>query len=131
MPAADALTFALAPCHAEAAALIAPPRIHRHRYHGVLAPNAPVRAQVRALARQAPAPRPAAAPVPRAPERSSPAHILWAVLLARSYVLLPLRCALCGSEMGITAFVTDEPAIHCILTYLGEPAAAPEVAPAR
>jgi hypothetical protein len=26
------------------AALIAPPRIHRHRYHGVLAPNSPLRA---------------------------------------------------------------------------------------
>ena len=33
------------------AALIPPPRIHRHRYHGVLAPNAPLRAQVTALAR--------------------------------------------------------------------------------
>jgi hypothetical protein len=28
------------------AALIPPPRLHRHRYHGVLAPNAPWRAQV-------------------------------------------------------------------------------------
>jgi hypothetical protein len=28
------------------AALIPPPRIHRHRYHGVLAPNAPQRAQL-------------------------------------------------------------------------------------
>jgi hypothetical protein len=27
---------------AEAPALIPPPRIHRHRYHGVLAPNAPL-----------------------------------------------------------------------------------------
>ena len=25
------------------AALIPPPRVHRHRYHGVLAPNAPLR----------------------------------------------------------------------------------------
>ena len=31
------------------AALIPPPRIHRHRYHGVLAPNSPQRAQVTAL----------------------------------------------------------------------------------
>jgi hypothetical protein len=31
----------------------------------------------------------------------------------------------------IIAFVTDRPAIHCILTYLGEPTAAPEAAPAR
>jgi hypothetical protein len=31
----------------------------------------------------------------------------------------------------IIAFVTDRPAIHCILRYLGEPTAPPEVAPAR
>ena len=36
------------------AALISPPRIHRHRYHGVLAPNSPQRAQVTALAREPP-----------------------------------------------------------------------------
>ncbi len=33
--------------------------------------------------------------------------------------------------MRILAFVTDRPAIHCILTYLGEPTAPPEVAAAR
>ncbi len=31
------------------AALIPPPRLHRHRYHGVLAPNAPQRAQLTAV----------------------------------------------------------------------------------
>ena len=33
------------------AALIPPPRRHRHRYYGVLAPNAPLRAQVHACRR--------------------------------------------------------------------------------
>jgi hypothetical protein len=32
------------------AALVPPPRVHRHRYYGVLAPNAPLRAAVIALA---------------------------------------------------------------------------------
>jgi hypothetical protein len=32
------------------AALVPPPRVHRHRYYGVLAPNAPLRAAVTALA---------------------------------------------------------------------------------
>ena len=32
------------------AALVSPPRAHRHRYRGVLAPKAPVRAAVTALA---------------------------------------------------------------------------------
>jgi len=31
------------------ALFIPPPRRHRHRYHGVFAPNAPLRAQVTAL----------------------------------------------------------------------------------
>lgn len=43
------------------AALVPPPCVHRHRYYGVLAPNAPLRAAVTALA---PVPVPvAAAPV--------------------------------------------------------------------
>jgi hypothetical protein len=45
------------------AALIPPPRVHRHRYHGVLAPNAPWRAQVTAGA-AAQAPSAAAACLP-------------------------------------------------------------------
>ena len=61
------------------AALIPPPRLHRHRYHGVLAPNSPLRAQVTALARQP------TAPARRCPSRAaparSPARYLWALLL--------------------------------------------------
>jgi hypothetical protein len=34
-------------------------------------------------------------------------------------------------SVHIIAFVTERPAIHSILSYLGEPTAAPEVAPAR
>jgi hypothetical protein len=79
------------------AALIPPPRIHRHRYHGVLAPNAPLRPQVTAWAHPPNPQLPAVAPVQ--PPARSPAHYLWAVLLARIYEILPLRCALCGSEM--------------------------------
>jgi hypothetical protein len=41
------------------------------------------------------------------------------------------RCALCGSEMRIIAFVIERSAIHSILTCLGEPTTPPEVAPAR
>ena len=42
------------------AALAPPPRVQRHRYYGVLAPNAPLRAAVTALA-PVPVPAPAAA----------------------------------------------------------------------
>jgi hypothetical protein len=94
------------------AALIPPPRLHRHRYHGVLAPNSPLPAQVVALARQPPPPIPnAAASHARA---RSPARYLWAVLLARIYEILPLRCGLCGAHMRIIAFVIDAPAVDYI-----------------
>jgi hypothetical protein len=41
------------------AAPVPPPRVHRHRYFGVLAPNAPLRAAVTALAPQRPLMTPA------------------------------------------------------------------------
>ena len=53
-PAPDGRTLlALSPLEllAALARLILPPRIHRHRYHGVLAPNAALRARVVALGR--------------------------------------------------------------------------------
>jgi hypothetical protein len=56
---------------------------------------------------------------------------VWALLLARIYEVFPLRCALCGAQMRIIAFITDAPARHSILTSLGEPTTPPEVAPAR
>jgi hypothetical protein len=112
------------------AGLIPPPRLHRHRYHGVLAPNAPQRAQVSALARQPAPPLPKLADASPAPARS-PARYLWAVLLARILEILPLRCALCGAQMRLIAFVTDPPAVKSILTHLGEPTTPPQVARAR
>ena len=45
----------------------------------------------------------------------------------RRYPPLPAQ----GGEVRIIAFVTERPAIHCILDCLGEPTAPPEVAPAR
>jgi len=100
----------------------------------VLAPNAPQRAQVIALARQppsAPPPAPNAVQASHAPALRSPARYLWAVLLARIYEIFPLRCGLCGGQMRLIAFVTDLLAVKTILGYLGEPTTPPEVARAR
>ena len=58
------------------AALVPPPPVHRHRYYGVLAPNAPLRAAVTALA-PAPVPAPAAGTPDAAPHRAA-ARYLWA-----------------------------------------------------
>ena len=52
------------------AALVPPPRVHRHRYYGVLAPNAPLRAAVTALA-PVPVPAPAAGTSAAAPHRAA------------------------------------------------------------
>ena len=111
----------------------APPRAHRHRYYGVLAPDAPLRAAVTALA-------PVAVPTPPAPPPDPPtaepaparaARYAWALLLARIYEVFPLVCPLCGAEMRIIAFITDASVIRDILVHLGEPIAPPRVAPAR
>ena len=91
------------------AALVPPPRIHRHRYFGVLAPNSPLRAAVTALALAAathPAARPHPAPAAEPAHRRA-ARYAWALLFARIYAVFPLRCPLCGAEMRIIAFITD------------------------
>jgi len=109
------------------AALVPPPRVHRHRYFGVLAPNSPLRAAVTALA-------PLAAPTPPTPPPEPPgtepahrrvARYAWALLLARIYAVFPLRCPRCGAEMRIVAFIADPSTIRDILVHLGEPPRTP------
>ena len=113
------------------AALIPPPRLHRHRYHGVLAPNAPQRAQVTRTGAPAPAALPNAADASHAPAHS-PARYLWALLLARIYEILPLRCALCGARDAHHRLRhRRRRRSNTILAHLGEPTTPPEVAPAR
>jgi len=74
------------------AKLIPQPRRHRHRYHGVFAPNAPLRAQVTALLDDSPADAPptsAAAPGPAEPSTRPPHAYLWAMLIARISATAP------------------------------------------
>ena len=73
------------------ASLIRPPRKHRHRYFGVLAPNSPWRAQVaaqagRKLGAGSNAPRPKTVrAVSGCGLARHPARCLWAQLLGRIY----------------------------------------------
>ena len=124
------------------AALIPPPRQHRHRYYGVLAPNSPLRAAVTALAQPAGAdtvaaatPRPARAPPPAAATAEllhrQAARSAWALLLARIYEAFPLICPRCGGELRIIAFITAALVVQKILAHLGEPTSAPRLAKAR
>ena len=136
------------------AALVPPPRTHRHRYFGVLAPNSPLRAAVTALATPAqPAKQvvvqaepattgegaPGVAPLDHAspstpepaPPKRSPAHYLWAVLIARIYEVFPLLCPLCGGQIRLIAFITEGTQIRRILDHIGVDSEPPHISPAR
>jgi hypothetical protein len=135
--------------------LVTPPRIHKHRYCGVLAPNARLRRAVTATAGPAgatlqllqearqkmgiPDPEPADQTpqvsevnpdAPRSAVKRAAARC-WALLLARIFECLPLVCPRCGEPMRIIAFVLDPPVIERILTHIGEPTEAPPLGPAR
>ncbi len=118
------------------AALIPPPRRHRHRYYGVLAPNSPWRSEVTALAaapgsaETATDNAKASAETEETPVRQA-ARFLWAMLLARIYEVFPLTCPKCGGMMKIIAFINEGDAVREILAHLGEPVDPPRIAPAR
>jgi hypothetical protein len=133
------------------AALVPPPRTHRHRYFGVLAPNSPLRAAVTAMAPApeqpttaqaeptatcggADGPEPMGNPIAPTPEPAPPkraAHFLWAVLIARIYEVFPLLCPLCGGQMRLIAFITEGTQIRKILDHIGVDSEPPHISPAR
>ncbi|MEY3123987.1 MAG: hypothetical protein RLZZ573_507 [Pseudomonadota bacterium] len=154
-PRTDELTLTPLELIDRIAALVPPPRIHRHRYFGVLAPNSPLRAAVTALT-AAPAqvttvqmqpdtksadrgdsthgPRALDNPIAPAAEPAPikrPAHYLWAVLIARIYEVFPLVCPICGGQMRIIAFITHRADIRQILDHIGEESEPPRITPAR
>ena len=122
------------------ARLIPPPRIHRHRYHGLLGPNARLRSAVVALGRpvvENDAPGPPHRTEGRAggagvePRPSPASRIPWARLLARIYEVLPLLCPACGGEMRVLSFLTDPAVVQAILLHFDLPHRPPPVTPAR
>ena len=120
-----------------AAALIPPPRKHRHRYFGVLAPNSPWRALVaanagRKLGAGSKAPRPKTVRTDFGATRAGhPARYLWAQLLARIYGVFALKCSGCGGRVRLVGFITEPATVRQILEHVGEPTSAPAIAPAR
>jgi len=107
------------------AALVPRPRLHLLRYHGVLAPNAGLRAAI----------------VPGPPEKpgvpavghahGAPARMGWARLLKRVFDIDLERCPQCGGDLKIIAAIEEPAVIVKILTHLGLPARAPPRLPAR
>ena len=65
------------------------------------------------------------------PPKRSPAHYLWAVLIARIYEVFPLLCPMSGGQMRLIAFITEGAQIKRILEHIGEACEPPHIAPAR
>jgi hypothetical protein len=132
--------------------ILPPPRIHRHRYHGVFAPNAPLRPLVTARAQEdnalaaqvtglnglppaeseVPSPTPEAQlPTAETPDIPPSRPSRWAALLARIYEVFPLICPTCQTPLTFIAFITEPEPITRILAHIGEPTSPPLIHPAR
>ncbi len=98
------------------AAFIPLPRRHRRHYHGVFAPNAPLRKMVRACAkRESFNPTCTRSTV----EKTRRASLEWAEMIKRIYEIDPLQCSKCGKNIKIIGFVTHQAEINRILKRIG------------
>ena len=113
------------------AALVPRPRLHLIRFHGVLAPNAKLRALVvpQESEQHTQAAPPAEGEATCAHRR--PARLSWAKLLKRVFEIDIEHCPNCGGQLKIIAAILELPVIEKILTHLGLHARAPPRAPAR
>lgn len=103
------------------------PRRHRHHFHGVFAPNSPLRAQVAANAQKRLTDTPRV--LQETTEKIKKASQTWAQLISRIYEVDPLTCTGCGRKIKITAFVTHPEQIRRILKGIGWPVEIPEFDP--
>jgi Putative transposase len=109
------------------AAFIPSPRRHRHHYHGIFAPNAPLRSVIATAAIQTP--KMLVPPeLQQTANQVTKASLNWAKLIARIYEVNPLLCV-CGKELKIIAIVTNQIKIRQILMGIGWPAEAPAFDP--
>ena len=111
------------------AALVPRPRLHLIRFHGVLAPNAKLRALVVPHEPVPHAALPAECEATCAHRRL--VRLSWAKLLKRVFDLDLEHCPNCGGQLNIIAAILEQPVIEKILTHLGLQARAPPRAPAR
>jgi len=105
------------------AALVPRPRLHRIRFHGVLAAHAKLRSEI--------VPSPAEQAADHAHAHGAAARMRWARLLKRVFAIDVERCPQCGGRLKIIAAIEEPALIAMILTHLGLPARAPPRAPAR
>jgi hypothetical protein len=114
--------------------LVPPPRKHRHRYHGVFAPNHKLRRAVTSLAiGNVGKPRDAATRghtddgsatgrccdathATQKPRSHDTSRIAWAKLMARVGEEFPLECPACGGDIRLIAFITEPGPIRKVFT---------------
>ena len=113
------------------AALVPRPRLHLIRFHGVLAPNAKLRALVVPQVPEAPEQAAKSAKCDANCAHHRPVRLSWAKLLKRVFDLDLEHCPNCGGGLKIIAAILEAPVIEKILTHLGLQARAPPRAPAR
>ena len=107
------------------AALVPRPRLHLIRFHGVLAPNAGLRAAV------VPGPPEKPGDDPAHDAHEAPARMSWVRLHKRVFGIDLEHCPQFGNELKIIAAIEEPAVIVRILTHLGLPARAPPRSPAR
>ena len=109
------------------AALIPRPRLNLIRFHGVLAPNAKLRAEIIPDGKKS---KPSDAN-DDAPHSAASVRISWARLLKRVFDIDIEQCPHCGGALKIIAAILEKAAITKILDHLGLPARAQPRAPAQ
>jgi len=95
------------------AGLVPRPRLHLTRFHGVLAPNAKLRAAL--------VPGPAQSTSVPADQHAhgAPTRMGWARLLKRVFDIDLEHCPQCGGDLKIIAAIEEPAVIVKILTHLG------------
>ena len=107
------------------AALVPRPRLHLIRFHGVLAPNSALRAQI------VPGDLVPVDDHTDEPPPSTQSRLRWALLLKRVFDIDTTACSKCGGPLTIIAAIVDPPVIAKILAHLGLPKRAPPRAPVK
>ena len=111
------------------AALVPRPRLNLIRFHGVLAPNAKLRAEIIPGSKKNKSN--ASDTNDDVPPSPASVRISWARLLKRVFEIDIERCPHCGGNMKIIAALLEKATITKILDHLGLPVRAPPRAPAQ
>jgi hypothetical protein len=102
------------------AAFVPLPHRHRRHYHGVFAPNSPLRKKVVVYAQQRIGPT-IAVHIQKVVTKTRRVSLDWAQLIKRIYEINPLICTGCGRTIKIRGFVTHQAEINRILRNIGWP----------